>query len=167
MYKKIIIVFMLFIVSLNAFSFSPLKEKIIIRNFSSKDLLLIREYRNDPDKKFYAEETKSWRQIIHGLDVDFTDILLERREIRIRPNQEIVILNYEPIGPDRWLRLSQISFLDKITVIYQFFTIEYNGYSIITLENFNDQLLKIYATNNLIGIWNIIEIFDIDLIEVP
>jgi len=167
--KKYILLFIILIFVSEAFALSPRRENIIIRNYSSQFVIVTKEYNGDPSKIFNAPETRSWRQNIFGVNLSISDLHLERSEIRVRPNQEITILRYEPFGSiDRWERLAQIPFMDKVRSMYQTLRIATeDGSKVITLENLGEQIIKKHVPDDGIGPSYIIEIFDYDLASRP
>jgi len=168
--KKFIFLFITFFaICFETFATSPRVESIIIRNYSSKTVVITREYSDDPSKIFNAPETRSWTQNIQGINLSIRDLYLERSEISVKPNQEMTILRYEPFGSlDRWVRLDQIPFLEKVKSIYKLLRISTQDESkIITLENLGEQIIKKQMPADGIGALYIIEIFDYDIVGKP
>jgi hypothetical protein len=81
--------------------------------------------------------------------LDITDIYLDSIEIRIKPNQNFLILDYYPMGnPDGYeafTRLDQIPYIDKMRSIYKSLRIVTEDEKIeINLENLGSQIIKKY-----------------------
>lgn len=170
MIKKLIILFSMFLViCFEALAASPREESIIIRNYSRKTVVITREYSDDPSKILNAPETRSWTQYIQGTYLFIRDLYLERNEISVRPNQEMTILRYEPFGSsDRWVRLANIPFIEKMKNIYKLLIIAIeDGSKIITLDNLGEQIIKKQIPPDEIGASYIIEIFDYDIVGKP
>jgi len=160
-----ILLFILFISSSTVFALSPIKETFVIRNYSSKTVIINVEYSDDPDKIFYDE--RSWIQNLYGINLTFYAHVLDAREFRLKPNQIITIIDYYPRGNDEvYTRLDNISFMDKIKSIYKSLRIAIeDGGKVITLENLGEQIIKKNAVPG--GISYYLEIFDYDLAGKP
>jgi hypothetical protein len=169
--KKYILLFIILFFVFEVFAISPITESIVIRNFSSKTVIITRDYQDDPSKIFFVPESRSWSQDIHGINLTFRDLDIGRPEIRVLPNQVRTILEYYPWAPIDlrellFLQVSQIPFMEKMNSIFKYLRIATEDNSkIITLENLGDQIIKKNITPG--GISFIIEIFDYDLIGRP
>jgi len=168
--KKSILVIILLLSELNVFAFSPIKEYFLIRNYSSKIIIITREYKDDPTKVFYLPETKSWRQYIKGVNLTFRDLDLEKTEIRILPYKTVTILDYYPMGntdgEDAYSKLNQISFMEKMKSIFETLKISTeDGKKVITLDNLGDQIIKKNVAPG--GTSYHLEIFDYDFVGKP
>ena len=168
--KKTILLMIIFVSGLNAFAFSPIKEYFLVRNYSSKTVIITREYKDDPTKIFYAPETRSWRQYIEGVNLTFQDLDLGKSEIRILPNKTLTFLDYYPMGnidgDEAYSRLDKIPFMEKMKSIFETLTIATeDGKKVITLENLGDQIIKKNVAPG--GTSYHLEIFDYDFVGKP
>jgi hypothetical protein len=141
---KYIFLLILLIVGASAYTMTPKKEYIKIRNDSSKTLIITKEYRDDPSKIFYSAETQAWAQDVYGVNLSVHDRYLERSEVRILPKKDLTILNYYPWGPiSLFTQMDQIPFMDKMRSIYKSLTIATeDGQKVITLENLGEHIKK-------------------------
>jgi hypothetical protein len=161
--KKHILFLMIFLFFASvAVSANPIPESIIVRNFTSQDIIITREYRDDPTKEFYVPETRSWSQRINGFYIDFSDLFLEINEIRVQPNRETFILSMVVYTIESRERLAQIPFMDIMRNVYQTLRIATeDGSKVITLENLGEQTIKrLIRPDGLPSSTYIIEIFD-------
>jgi len=163
--KENMLFLMVFLMVYGAFAAPQREETIFIRNYSSQNIIITREYQDEPSKIFSASEARNWIQIVHGINLTITDIHINRSEIVVRPNQMITILSYVPFGSiDIFERLAQIPFLNIMRGIYKSFKIiTDDGRTIIDLENIEEQNIRKNVPHDGIGIEYIIEIFDYDI----
>ena len=163
--KRYLFIFFLFSFSSNIFSLTVKYESFVIHNYSSKNVIITRDFFNDISK---AINSKWWEQNIQGLNLTIGAPLLESREIVLAPNKVINIVEYYPWAPvdSREIfydQLNQIPFLNKMRSIFKFLKIEIeDGTKFITLENLGEQIIKKNVTIG--GVSFHLEIFDYDYI---
>jgi len=147
-------------------AFSPHTETFVIRNYSSKPVMIYVEYSEDPSKIFYGDS--SWTQDVDGLNLNFRVYLGEAEEYWLQPHQVIAIIYYYPRGNDEvYRRLDQIPFIVKMKSIYKTLRIvTEDGKKVITLENLGDQIIK-KAGVVTESVSYYLEIFDYDLVGKP
>ena len=163
--SKHILFFILLIFSNEVSAMSPIKEIILIRNYSSRIVTITREYRDDPSRIINIHTGRTWRQTIHGINLTFTDLSLNLNEISILPNRARQLIDYYPMGNidgyEAYTRLDQIPFMDKMTSIFSSLRIATeDGQRVITLENLGEQIIKKNIAPG--GTAYILEIFDYD-----
>ena len=156
--------FILLFINNSIFPISPIREEIIIRNNTSKVLIITREYHDEPSRFFYAPETHAWQQNFYGMILNFQDIYLGRKEINVLPHGgERTLIFYDP---GHLPELDLIIIIDKIRSIYKSLTITTeDGKIVITLENLENHIIKKNKTR--MGTSYIIEIFEYDLERIP
>jgi len=127
---------MLFIGSM-AFSLTPERESLEVRNRSSQTLIISREFNNT--HKNSNLETRRWEQNICGLVLTVTDILLGMNEYKLFPGEELIVIYYDPVTP----RLEAIPFMDKMRNIFKSLRIATeDGKTVITLDNLEQYVRK-------------------------
>ena len=141
---KHLLIFILLTSSGSIFAMSPIKEDFVIRNYSSKEIIINVKYSDDPGKKFYNE--RAWRQNVNGINLDFNSYLSETSEFRLRPYQVMTIIDYYPMGnihgDGAYARLDQIPFMSKMKSIYKSIKISTeDGEKVITLDNLGKQIM--------------------------
>lgn len=160
------ILFLIFFLMVSVTFAAPQREEsIVIRNCSSQNIILAKEYQDDPSKVFSALETGNWTQIVHGEKLSITDFFINENDIILRPNQILTILYYLPFGDiERYERLARIPFMDIMRGIYKTFKIVTDdGRDVINLENLDELVIKKNIPPDGIGVEYIIKIFDCDL----
>jgi hypothetical protein len=149
MIRRIILFILLIaiITSGSVFATSLRKEHFIIRNYSSKTIIITVEYSDDPDKRIYPGKFPGWVQNVYGISLDIASVFFEGREYKVEPGRDTSPLEYYPWGnPDgkgAWAQLDQIPFMDKMRSIYKSIRVATeDGQKVITLENLGDQAIR-------------------------
>jgi hypothetical protein len=165
---RCLLIFLLLTSGGSVFAMSPIEEAFVIRNYSSKVIIINVEYSDDPGKRFYDES--SWQQNVNGINLTFYSHLSKASEFRLRPYQVITILSYYPMGNTdghgAYTRLDRIPFLGKMKSVYKSLRIATeDGEKVITLENLGEQIIKKNVGSG--GIAYYLEIFNYDLVGKP
>jgi len=143
--KKILFVFIMFFFNIIVvFSFSPKREAFIIWNYSSKNVIVEREYFES--YRGIQEFNYMWEQDVFGMTLSINDMLEVVNTNVIEPNQYLVIISYFPLGPqldEKYNLLNRLSFVEKMKGIFKKLNIIFNdGNNIITLDNLNNSTIK-------------------------
>jgi hypothetical protein len=137
--KRLFVCLLLFINNiLFATTFST--EKVEVRNYSSKRVVVNWEYQEGPsDQSGYYS---LWDQTVCGIGLAIRDLLFGFNANIVRPNQKIVIIEY---FPDWWNydNMDALPLMDKLNSIFKKLEIVCNdGETIITLENLGERIIK-------------------------
>jgi len=161
-----LLLFILLLFSNVLFAFSPKREGLMIRNYSSKNVIINREFWEDPGTKLDSDN--AWQQTVFDMPLIITDLLALFNSTIVRPNRELEIIRYYPLGPqlvEKHEKLEALPFMDKMRAIFKTLEINCNdGKKIITLDNLGEVVIKKWVGGE---IWYFIEIFDYDLIGKP
>lgn len=173
--RKNILLLIIFFWGIETISSAPREENIIIRNYSSKTVIITREFIVD-----VSDEKISWQQDISDDKYDlFMYVTVPMtNERRLLPNKQETIISYRPWATASfsfdgqpyefheymWKRFNQIPFIEKMNNIFKSLKITTeDGSKVITLENLKDQIIKKHVPPAGIGATYIIEIFEYDL----
>jgi hypothetical protein len=139
--------FLLIFLSFNniaVFSFSPKREAFIVWNYSSKNVVVEREFLESMGG--IQEFNYMWEQNIFGMTLSISDMLEVVNTNVIKPNQYLVIINYFPLGPqldEKYNILNRLPFAEKMKGIFTRLNIIFNdGAQIITLDDLNNVTIK-------------------------
>jgi hypothetical protein len=148
---------------------SPLTEGFLIINYSSKDVIINREFwegpgSNLPDSKY------GWHQTINDVTLSIRDTLsiidhsaYLKQPYVLRPKRELEIITYYPMML-KYKEMEALPFMYKMKSIFKNLEIICNdGKTIITLENLGERIIK--KREGMTEF--ILEIFDYDIVGKP
>jgi len=161
--KRLFVISLLFIGN-TLFATTFQTEKVEIRNYSSKNVVVNWEFRGGPSDQSGLKYL--WEQTVCGIRMAIKDVLSGFNANIIRPNQKKVIVEY---FPDWWNydKLDALPFMDKMNSIFKKLEIVCNdGEIIIKLENLGERVIKKDGAADRATTY-ILEIFDYDLIGKP
>jgi len=159
--RKWVFILSLLFIGTTLFAMTPKKERIEIRNYSSKNVVVNWEYREIISGR--PESNYSWDQTVCGIGLVIRDLLSRPNFNIIRPTQNIVIVEY---FPDWWNydKMDALPFMEKMNSIFKKLEIICNdGKNIITLENLGEKIIKKDRPAGEAATY-ILEIFDYDLV---
>lgn len=169
MMKKLPILLIVSFAMINpAYSFSPKIESFVIRNYSSKSVVVNREFWEGISS---AEQNYMWEQKVGSINLMIKDFISIVNRNVVRPNSSLVIIEYFPSVPIKesaamYSRMNDMPLMDKIKAIFKSLTISTDdGKKIVTLDILGDQIIKKMVLSGETAY--ILEIFDYDLVGRP
>ena len=119
------------------FSIPQSRESFIIRNNSSKTLIINREYNEASLNRDI--DTISWTQDINGFELNILPDLIDASKIELLPGRNITIVQLFPY----FSNLDEIPFIDKMRMIFNSLEIlTEDGEIIATLDNLEKHIVK-------------------------
>ena len=178
--KRCILLLIFLIISNQIFTLSISRESFYIVNFSSKTLIITKEYRDDPTQVFLPYDPYSWPyepwhwdQSVCGINLWFIDRNLIRNEIRVLPNRVLTIIDFSPSfnpggmvnGIEDSIYLDQLPIINILRSLYSKFTIATeDGEILVTLDNIEERIIRRAETIGIVGGARYrLEIFDSDI----
>jgi len=158
--RKGLFVLVLMFISATLFAFSPKTESFVIRNYSSKNVVINREFWSESN-----DESASYHeQKIDNVKLEITDMMVhDRLPYVLRPNRSLELIRYFPAYLE-YEKMEAIPFMYKMKSIFKKLEIICDdGKTVITLENLDERIIK--KSEGLTEY--ILEIFDYDLVGKP
>ena len=154
-----IVVFLLFL-SNNIYSMSPRREYLVLRNYSSYNVIVNIEFWYGPGSNI--ESSVAWHQNILDMTISIRDMLSVVDSNVIQTNESKQIIGYYPLGPqleDKYIKLFSLPFMDKMKVIFKVFEVILNDETIINLNNIEEWVIQEWE-----GVY-VLEIYDVNNAE--
>ena len=156
-------IFFLFLLNDAVFPVSPREESFRIWNYSSKNVVVEREFYEDDIVRL--EIGYAFQQNVNGITLSIQDMLEPAKTNAVLPQRTRTIIYYYPFGSPLDMRVKkmyELPFMDKMRAIFkELKNICNDGKDIITLDNLGERIIKKW------GDAYILEIFDYDLVGKP
>lgn len=147
---------------------SPEIESLVVRNFSSEEIVIEREFIDDSGN---VHSNFMWMQNIEGIDVIIKDYLSIVNRSKLPPYTSLTIVEYFPSAPieeldEMYERLAETPFITKMNYIFKTLSIKFSeNEEYINLNALKDVTIKRRVSSGETTF--ILDIFDINLIGRP
>jgi hypothetical protein len=170
MIKRKAFLFLMSVIGVNGFTMRPITEGIYVRNFSSKTVIISREFIADVNDADY-----NWKQDISGgkydlfINVSKAGFITDVRKLAPNGKEPELIIFYYPWPTASfsfdgepweskdylWKRFDQIPFMEKVHNIFKSLRIATeDGSKVITLENLGEQVITKSGRDYIIEIYD-------------